>query len=93
MNFPVVLHEIAGPNISSIEIINIAPAEGQIPVSFTPEPNWEASAFPKEYPNGENYFNEKGDVLITPLKCIPARLKCCDDGFASNPQYISRAFY
>ena len=35
--FPTVMHNIDGPNISSSEIVNIAPREGQIPVSFTPE--------------------------------------------------------
>ena len=34
---------------SPSEIVNIAPGEGQIPVSFTSEPNWEALAFPKDY--------------------------------------------
>ena len=38
--FPTVTHNIDG------EIVNIAPGEGQIPVSFTSEPNWEALAFP-----------------------------------------------
>ena len=47
--FPTVMHNIDGPDISSSEIVNIAPGDGQIPVSFTPEPNWEALAFPKEY--------------------------------------------
>ena len=40
MSFSAILHEIAGPNISAIEIINnIAPVEGQIPVSFFSKPN------------------------------------------------------
>ena len=33
--------------------------EGQIPVSFTSEPNWEALAFPKEYRNGKNTLMRK----------------------------------
>ena len=44
--FLMVMHNIDVPNISSSEIVNIAPGEGQIPVSFTSEPNWEALAFP-----------------------------------------------
>ena len=47
--FPTVMHNIDGPHISSSEIVNIAPGEGQISVSFTPESNWEALALPKEY--------------------------------------------
>ena len=44
--FLMVMHNIDVPNISSSEIVNIAPGEGQISVSFTSEPNWEALAFP-----------------------------------------------
>ena len=32
---------------SPSEIADIVPGEGQIPVSFTSEPNWEALAFAK----------------------------------------------
>ena len=46
LHFLMVMHNIDVPNISSSEIVNIAPGEGQIPVSFTSEPNWEALAFP-----------------------------------------------
>ena len=44
---PTVMHSIDGPNISSSEIVNVAPGEGQIPVSFTSEPNWEPLHFLK----------------------------------------------
>ena len=89
--FPTVMHNIDGPNISSSEIVNIAPGEGQIPVSFASELNWEALAFPKEYSIGINHFNEDKDNPITPLKHMHARLKCYDDRFASNSQYIFHA--
>ena len=91
MPFPTVMHNIDGPNTSSSEIVNIAPGEGQIPVSFTSEPNWEAFAFPKEYSTGINHFNEDRDNPITSSKYVHARLKCCDDTFASNSQYIFHA--
>ena len=73
------------------EIVNIAAGEGEIPVSFTSEPNWEASAFPKDYSTGRNLFNEEREIPITPSKYVHARLKCCDDRFASNPQNIFHA--
>ena len=38
------MYNIDGPNLSASEIVNIAPGEGQIPVSFTSKPNWEALA-------------------------------------------------
>ena len=74
------------------EIVNIAPGEGQIPVSFTSEPNSEALAFPKDYSARRNHFNEEREIPITPSKYVHARLKCCDDRFAANPQYIFHAF-
>ena len=42
------MYNVDGPNISPSEIVNIAPGKGQIPVSFTSEPNWETLAFPKD---------------------------------------------
>ena len=90
-HFPTVVYNVDGPNISPNEIVNIAPGEGQIPVSFTSEPNWEALAFPKDYSTGRNHFNEEREIPITPSKHVHTRLKCCDDRFASNPQYIFHA--
>ena len=37
--FPTMLQNIDGPNISVDDFVNIAPAKGQLPVSFTSEPN------------------------------------------------------
>ena len=86
--FPTVMYNVDGPNISPKEIVNIAPGEGQIPVSFTSEPNWEALAFPKNYSTGRNHFNEEREIPMTLSKYVHARLTCCDDKFAANPQYI-----
>ena len=90
--FPAVMYDINVPNIFSSEIVNIAPREGQIPVCFTLEPNWEALAFPKDYSIGRNHFNEEREIPITCSKYVHARPKCCDDRFAANPQYIFHAF-
>ena len=85
---PTVLHNVDGPNISPSDIVNIAPGENQIPVSFTSEPDWEALAYPTEFSTGINHFNQDREVKITPVKYVHARLKCCDDRFAANPQYL-----
>ena len=82
------MYNVDGPNISPSEIVNIAPAEGQIPVSFTSEPSWEALAFPKDYFTGRSHFNEEREIPITLSKYAHAKLTCCDDKFAANPQYI-----
>ena len=58
MPFPTVLQNIDGTDISVDGVLNITPAEGQLPVSFTSEPNWEGLAFPKEYSTGKGHFND-----------------------------------
>ena len=85
---PTVLHNINGTNVEPGEVLNLAPAEGQIPVSFTSEPDWEALAFVKEFPLGKGHFNENRNVAITPSQYVHTRLKCADDRFANNAQYI-----
>ena len=64
--FPTALYNIDGPNISASEIVNIAPGEGQIPVSSASGPNWEAYAFHKDYSTGRNHFSEEREIPITP---------------------------
>ena len=85
------MYSVDGPSIALSEIVDIAPGEGQIPVSFTSEPNWEALAFPKYYSTGSNHINKEREIPITPSKYLHTRLKCCDDRFAANPQYIFHA--
>ena len=87
-HFPTVMYNVDRPDISPNEIVNIAPGESQIPVSFTSEPSWEALAFPKDYSTRRNHFNEEREIPITPSKYVHTRLKSCDDRFASNPEYI-----
>ena len=89
--FPTLMYNVDRPNISPSEIVSIAPGEGPIPVSFTSEPNWEALTFPKDYSTGRNHFNDKREIPITPSKYFHTILKCWDDRFASNPQYIFHA--
>ena len=90
-HFPTVMYNVDGPNISPNEIVNLAPREGQIPVSFTSEPNWEALTFSKDSSTGRNHFNEEREIPIITSKYVHTRLNCCDDRFASNPQYIFHA--
>ena len=56
--FPTVMYNIDGSNMSASEIVDIASGEGQIPVSFTSEPNSDALGFPKDYSTGRNHLNE-----------------------------------
>ena len=86
------MYDKEGPNLSAEELINIAPGEGNIPVSFTSEPNWEALCLVKELALGYNHFAEEKEFPITLSTYVHGRLKCCDNRFASNPQYIFQCF-
>ena len=60
------MYNVHGPDISHSEIVNIAPGEGHISVSFTSEPSWEALAFPKDYSTGRNHFSEEREAPMRP---------------------------
>ena len=85
------MYNIDGTNLSSSEVVNIAPGEGQIPVSFTSEPNWEVLAFPKDYSTQRNQYIQERQITIAHSKYLYTRLKYCDEIFAANPQYIFHA--
>ena len=89
--FPTVMYTVDESNVSPSEIVNIAPGEGQVPDSFTWEFSWEAFTFPKDYSTKINHFNEEREIPIARSKYVHAGLKCCDDRFAANRQYIFHA--
>ena len=53
--------------------------------------DWKALAVVKNFSTGESHFITESKVRIMPSKYLHARLKCCDDGFATDPQYIFQA--
>ena len=55
-----------GPSLSSHQVLNIAPAEGQTPTSIFYQDFWETMAFPTLFPSGKNTFHEKRPVPVTP---------------------------
>ena len=61
---PTVLHNIEDPSVSPAQVLNIAPGEGQIPVSFTTEPYWEA------FPFQNIFFMEDFILAMLPEKCL-----------------------
>ena len=85
--FPTVIHNIDGATIFLSETVNMVP----VFFFFILEPNWKVFAFPDEYSTGINHFNENRNNPITPSKYVHAGLKCCDDRFAFNSQYIFHA--
>ena len=86
--FPTVIHNIDGANIFLSETVNMVPV---FFFFFILEPNWKVFAYTDEYSTGINHFNENRNNPITPSKYVHAGLKCCDDRFAFNSQYIFHA--
>lgn len=69
---PIVIHNLDCPNIYPSQIVNIALAEDQIPVSHTNEPDWEVLAFPKEFSTYQFHFNfKRGNQLLCREISIP----------------------
>ena len=79
VTYPTVLHEKDGPSISANQVLNIAPGEGQIPVSFTTEPKWEALAFPKDFPHGRGHYSDETREVSNSISYARAQLKCFDN--------------
>ena len=67
------LQEIHGPNLTTGDILNIAPAEAQRPTTYYKENNWEALAFPKLFPLGKYIFNYQRAKTISKKKYFSAR--------------------
>lgn len=51
------MSNLKGPNIDLIDIINVAPGEGQIPVSDCNERDLEALAFPSLTSTGKLHYS------------------------------------
>ena len=93
LNTTTCLQPTHGPSVSTEQILDIAPAEGQIPVSATSQPDWEAMAFPKLFAIGKGHFNDTRPVKITPAKYLNARLQNADDRFATSTEYIFQGLH
>ena len=83
--------QIHGPNVTTDNVLNIAPAEGQRPTTFFNEKNWEALAFPKLFPTGKFTFNYQREKSISKKKYFSARLLHKDGRFSETTEYIFHA--
>ena len=70
-----VLHNIENPSVSPAQVLNIAPGERQIPVSFTTEPNCEALAFPKYFPYGRFHFGNTQSSAYNTISIHPCSFR------------------
>ena len=82
------MHNLGGPIVDPSQIVSIALAEGQIPVSHTKEPDCRALAMPKGFSTGQFHLDFRREKLITVLKYIHSRLKICNTKYAEDPQYV-----
>ena len=86
--YPTVIQDVHGPDISVEQIVDVAPAEGKIPINRSMEPNCEPLAFPKHFSTGNFHYNVDRKTKITPLKYFKSRVKCRDKRFAEDSRYI-----
>ena len=86
--YPSVIQNANGPDISSEDIVQIAPGEGKIPINRSVIPDCEALAFPKLFSTGQFHLNTTREKRITPLKYFQSRVKSKDSKFASDPRYV-----
>ena len=82
------IRPFCGPEVSTKDVLNLAPAEGQRPIPPYKEPNWEAMAFPNLFPSGKNTLNTERKMKISRKKYFKARLLHKDGRFAESSEYI-----
>lgn len=75
-----------GPPVPGNKILNIAPGEGQVPVSMFYQDHWETLAFPTLFPSGKGLFHEDRQIKISPKKYVISRLLSKDCRFAESPE-------
>ena len=83
------LFYVDGSNISSSEIINVASGEGQIPVYFTLEPNWEALAFVHARLKCDDRFATNLQNIFHALDCIKRSVVAISARFAERKEFQS----
>ena len=91
INSKTCFQQIHGPNVSTDNVLNVAPAEGQRPTKYFNEQNWEALAFPKLFPTGKFTFNHQREKSLRKKKYFSARLLNKDGRFAETSEYIFHA--
>ncbi|XP_052393335.1 uncharacterized protein LOC127941915 isoform X1 [Carassius gibelio] len=75
------------------DVLNLAPAEGNSPVSLLSDRSNEAKCFPVLYPTGGPTFHDKRDVKITLSRYLNARILNADGRFARSTDFIFYAQY
>ena len=87
------LYPEQGPSVSSNKILNLAPAEGQIPTSVFYEKIWETLAFPALFPDGRNTYHQPRGTPLSERKYVNARLFSSDTRFAESAEYTFQCLH
>ncbi len=75
------------------DVLNLAPAEGNSPVSLLSDKSNEAKCFPVLYPTGGPTFHDRREVRITLSRYLNARILNADGRFARSTDFIFYAQY
>ena len=87
------LYPEQGPSVSSNKILNLAPAEGQIPTSVFYEKNWETLPFPALFPERKNTYHQPRVTPLSERKYVNARLLSSDTRFAESAEYTFQCLH
>ena len=93
LNSVTCLYPEQGPSVTSNKILNLAPAEGQIPTSVFYEKNWETLAFPALFPDGRNTYHQPRVTHLSERKYVNARLLSSDTRFAESAEYTFQCLH
>ena len=78
-----------GNSADTSNFADVAPGEGQIPVSVLREKEWDIKTYPHLYPDGKNGMNAEGrKARLTHQQYIRQRLFNVDKRFANDPAYL-----
>ncbi len=75
------------------EIMSLAPAEGQTPLSIMTNPKFETMCNPEKFPYGTGCFNSERPSRLTYRKYFNQRLLDVDGRFAKDTDYLFVAQY
>jgi len=87
-NEPVLVSHFAESEETEEQIFNVAPGEGQIPLSILTDDFCEELAHPHLFPTGKFGYKVERKIKLIPVRYFNHRLLNYSQKFSSNPDYI-----
>ena len=78
---------------ASSNFIDVAPGEGQIPISVSKEKEWDIKTYPHLYPNGKYEMCADREIKLTNQQYLRQRLFNIDKKFSNEAGYLFSALW